>query len=121
MHFANSIYDICSNIYFYLLIFPVIENAPETDEMDEMGNKVKGEPAPLTSAQVSNLIATVTSTKEVSQSVILKHRELHSLISKVGKATDKVSNMILSTYLMIKKNYNLLLYFVMIRINYLKY
>lgn len=49
------------------------------------------EPPQLSSAQVSNIIAMLAETKEVGQNVSAKHRELHSLISKVGKTTDKVS------------------------------
>ncbi|KAF2362032.1 CTLH/CRA C-terminal to LisH motif domain [Trinorchestia longiramus] len=43
----------------------------------------------LTSEQVSNLIATLEEAKSVCSGVSSKHRELHSFVSKVGKAIDK--------------------------------
>lgn len=45
----------------------------------------------LSSEQVSNMTATLAHVKEVSSSISSRHRELHSIVSKVGRAIDKVS------------------------------
>ena len=45
----------------------------------------------LSSEHVSNMSVTLSNVKEVCSSISAKHRELHSVVSKVGKTIDKVS------------------------------
>uniref|UniRef100_A0A2P2I2N5 Protein RMD5 homolog B-like n=2 Tax=Hirondellea gigas TaxID=1518452 RepID=A0A2P2I2N5_9CRUS len=65
------------------------------DELDEVAANAPSDEsissgAPLlTSEQVSNMTAVLAQVKEVSSSISSKHRELHSVVSKVGKAIDK--------------------------------